>query len=46
LRWTYFQEDYQTITIDIASKLKGTGKAIGLDLSEKMIEQVKEKSPA
>jgi arsenite methyltransferase len=30
-------------TIDIASKLEGTGKAIGLDLSEKMIEQAKEK---
>jgi arsenite methyltransferase len=30
-------------TINIASKLEGTGKAIGLDLSEKMIEQAKEK---
>ena len=30
-------------TIDIASKLEGTGKVIGLDLSEKMIEQAKQK---
>jgi ubiquinone/menaquinone biosynthesis C-methylase UbiE len=30
-------------TIDIASKLGGTGKVIGLDLSEKMIEQAKQK---
>ena len=29
-------------TIDIASKLEGTGKVTGLDLSEKMIEQAKE----
>jgi len=29
--------------IDIASKLEGTGKVIGLDLSEKMIEQAKQK---
>ena len=30
-------------TLDIASKLEGTGKVIGLDLSEKMIEQAKQK---
>jgi ubiquinone/menaquinone biosynthesis C-methylase UbiE len=30
-------------SIDIALKLKGTGKVIGLDLSEKMIEQAKRK---
>jgi ubiquinone/menaquinone biosynthesis C-methylase UbiE len=30
-------------TTDIASKLKGTGKVIGLDISEKMIEQAKQK---
>ena len=30
-------------TIDIASKLEGTGKVIGLDLSERMIEQAKQK---
>ena len=30
-------------TIDIALKLEGTGKVIGLDLSEKMIEQAKRK---
>jgi len=30
-------------TIDIASKLEGTGKVIGLDLSEKMLEQAKQK---
>ena len=30
-------------TIDIASKLEGTWKVIGLDLSEKMIEQSKQK---
>ena len=30
-------------TIDIASRLEGTGKVIGLDLSEKMIEQAKQK---
>ena len=30
-------------TIDIASKLEGTGEVIGLDLSEKMIEQAKQK---
>ena len=30
-------------TIDIALKLEGTGKVIGLDLSEKMIEQSKQK---
>jgi ubiquinone/menaquinone biosynthesis C-methylase UbiE len=30
-------------TIDIATKLGGTGKVIGLDLSEKMIEQAKQK---
>jgi arsenite methyltransferase len=30
-------------TIDIASKLEGTGKVVGLDLSEKMIEQAKQK---
>lgn len=29
--------------IDIASQLEGTGKVIGLDLSEKMIEQAKQK---
>ena len=29
--------------IDIALKLEGTGKAIGIDLSEKMIEQAKQK---
>ena len=28
--------------IDIASKLKGTGKVVGFDLSEKMIEQAKQ----
>ena len=30
-------------TIDIASRLEGTGQVIGLDLSEKMIEQAKQK---
>jgi ubiquinone/menaquinone biosynthesis C-methylase UbiE len=30
-------------TIDIATKLGGTGEVIGLDLSEKMIEQAKQK---
>jgi ubiquinone/menaquinone biosynthesis C-methylase UbiE len=30
-------------TIDIASRLQGTGKVVGLDLSEKMIEQAKRK---
>jgi ubiquinone/menaquinone biosynthesis C-methylase UbiE len=30
-------------TIDIASKLDGTGNVIGIDLSEKMIEQAKNK---
>ena len=30
-------------TIDIASKLEGTGRVIGLDLSEKMIEQARQK---
>ena len=30
-------------TIDIALKLKGTGKVIGLDLSRKMIEQARKK---
>jgi len=30
-------------SIDIASKLEGTGKVIGLDLSEKMIEQAEQK---
>ena len=30
-------------TIDIASKLQGTGKVVGLDLSKKMIEQAKQK---
>ena len=30
-------------TIDIASELEGTGKVVGLDLSEKMIEQAKQK---
>ena len=30
-------------TIDIATKLGGTGKVIGLDLSKKMIEQAKQK---
>jgi protein-L-isoaspartate(D-aspartate) O-methyltransferase len=30
-------------TIDIASKLEGTGEVIGLDLSEKMIDQAKQK---
>ena len=30
-------------TIDIASRLGGTGEVIGLDLSEKMIEQAKQK---
>ena len=31
-------------TIDIASKLEGTGNAIGMDLSGKMIEQAKKKA--
>jgi ubiquinone/menaquinone biosynthesis C-methylase UbiE len=30
-------------TIDIASRLDGTGKIVGMDLSEKMIEQAKKK---
>jgi protein-L-isoaspartate(D-aspartate) O-methyltransferase len=30
-------------TIDIATKLGGTGEVVGLDLSEKMIEQAKQK---
>ena len=30
-------------TIDIATKLGGTGEVIGLDLAEKMIEQAKQK---
>jgi arsenite methyltransferase len=30
-------------TIDIASKLEGTGRVVGLDLSEKMIERAKQK---
>jgi ubiquinone/menaquinone biosynthesis C-methylase UbiE len=30
-------------TIDIATRLRGTGEVIGLDLSEKMIEQAKQK---
>ena len=30
-------------TIDISFRLEGTGKAIGLDLSEKMIEQARQK---
>ena len=32
--------------IDVASKLEGTGRVIGLDLSEKMIEQAKQKVAA
>jgi ubiquinone/menaquinone biosynthesis C-methylase UbiE len=31
-------------TVDIALKLEGTGKVIGIDLSEKMIEEAKRKS--
>jgi ubiquinone/menaquinone biosynthesis C-methylase UbiE len=32
-----------TATLEIASRLKGTGKVVGLDLSEKMLEQAKQK---
>ncbi len=32
-----------TATIEIASKLEGTGKVVGLDLSEKMIKQAERK---
>jgi arsenite methyltransferase len=32
--------------IDVASKLEGTGRVVGLDLSEKMIDQAKQKATA
>jgi demethylmenaquinone methyltransferase/2-methoxy-6-polyprenyl-1,4-benzoquinol methylase len=33
-------------TLEIASRLEGTGKVVGLDLSEAMIEQARQKQPA
>jgi ubiquinone/menaquinone biosynthesis C-methylase UbiE len=32
-------------TMEIASRLEGTGKVVGLDLSEAMIEQARQKQP-
>jgi arsenite methyltransferase len=36
-------EEFDTATLEIASRLEGSGKVIGLDLSEKMLEQAERK---